>query len=41
MSKRWRSAKAFIDARQLKRLAKLYSKSDYGAYLEQLLEERC
>jgi len=30
----------FIDARQLKRLAKLYSKSDYGAYLEQLLEER-
>ena len=30
----------FIDARQLKRLAKLYNKSDYGAYLEQLLEER-
>jgi glucose-1-phosphate thymidylyltransferase len=30
----------FIDARQLKRLARLYSKSDYGAYLEQLLEER-
>jgi glucose-1-phosphate thymidylyltransferase len=30
----------FIDARQLKRLAKLYSKSDYGAYLEQLVEER-
>jgi glucose-1-phosphate thymidylyltransferase len=30
----------FIDGRQLKRLAKLYSKSDYGAYLEQLLEER-
>jgi glucose-1-phosphate thymidylyltransferase len=32
--------KGFIDARQLKRLAKLYSKSDYGAYLEQLVEER-
>ncbi len=30
----------FIDARQLKRLAKQYSKSDYGAYLEQLIEER-
>jgi glucose-1-phosphate thymidylyltransferase len=30
----------FIDARQLKRLAKQYSKSDYGAYLEQLVEER-
>ncbi|HEV2548189.1 MAG TPA: glucose-1-phosphate thymidylyltransferase RfbA [Stellaceae bacterium] len=30
----------FIDARQLKRLAKLYNKSDYGAYLEQLVEER-
>jgi glucose-1-phosphate thymidylyltransferase len=30
----------FIDARQLKRLAKLYSKSDYGTYLEQLLDER-
>jgi glucose-1-phosphate thymidylyltransferase len=30
----------FIDARQLKRLAKLYGKSDYGAYLEQLVEER-
>ena len=25
----------------LKRLDKLYSKSDYGAYLEKLLEERC
>jgi glucose-1-phosphate thymidylyltransferase len=30
----------FIDTRQLKRLAKLYGKSDYGAYLEQLVEER-
>jgi glucose-1-phosphate thymidylyltransferase len=30
----------FIDARQLKRLAKVYSKSDYGAYLEQLIDER-
>jgi glucose-1-phosphate thymidylyltransferase len=30
----------FIDARQLKRLAKDYSKSDYGTYLEQLVEER-
>jgi glucose-1-phosphate thymidylyltransferase len=29
-----------IDARQLKRLAMLYSKSDDGAYLEQLLDER-
>jgi glucose-1-phosphate thymidylyltransferase len=30
----------YIDARQLKRLAKQYSKSDYGAYLDQLVEER-
>ena len=30
----------FIDRRQLKRLAKLYSRSDYGRYLERLAEER-
>jgi glucose-1-phosphate thymidylyltransferase len=30
----------FIDAPRLKKLARLYSKSDYGEYLERLLEER-
>jgi glucose-1-phosphate thymidylyltransferase len=30
----------FIDASRLKKLARLYSKSDYGEYLERLLEER-
>jgi len=29
----------FIDAAQMKRLAQLYSKSDYGRYLERLLDE--
>ncbi|HWI26266.1 MAG TPA: glucose-1-phosphate thymidylyltransferase RfbA [Stellaceae bacterium] len=30
----------FIEAEQLRALAQLYSKSDYGRYLERLLEER-
>ena len=30
----------FIDAAQLRLLARLYTKSDYGAYLERLLEEK-
>ena len=30
----------FIDAPRLKKLARLYSKSDYGEYLERLLEEK-
>jgi len=29
----------FIDAAQMKRLVELYSKSDYGRYLERLLDE--
>ncbi|HZB89891.1 MAG TPA: glucose-1-phosphate thymidylyltransferase RfbA [Stellaceae bacterium] len=34
----WR--KGFIDAAQVKALARCYTKSDYGLYLERLLEER-